>query len=81
MNIKVLGMGCARCRDLEKRAKKALTETGIAAEVEKVDDIQKIMTYRIMATPALVIDGTVKAAGRIPSIEEIKNWLKETEKQ
>ncbi len=79
MDIKVLGMGCARCRDLEQRARKALAETGLTAEVEKVDDIQKIMTYRIMATPALVIDGTVKSAGRIPSVEEIKNWLKETE--
>lgn len=79
MSIKVLGMGCARCRDLERRARKALEETGLAGDVEKVEDIQKIMTYRIMATPALVINGTVKSAGRIPSVEEIKNWLKETE--
>ena len=79
MDVKVLGMGCARCRDLEQRARKALAETGLTAEVEKVDDIQKIMTFRILATPALVIDGTVKSAGRIPSVEEIKTWLKETE--
>jgi len=79
MDIKVLGMGCARCRDLEQRVRKALAETGTAAEVEKIDDIQKIMTYRVMATPALVINGTVKSAGRIPSVEEIKTWLKESE--
>ena len=79
MDIKVLGIGCTRCRDLEQRARKALEETGRTAEVEKVEDIQKIMTYRIMATPALVINGTVKSAGRIPSVEEIKNWLKEME--
>ena len=79
MDVKVLGMGCARCRDLEQRARKALAETGLTAEVEKVDDIQKIMTYRILATPALVINGTVKSAGRIPSVEEIKTWLKEKE--
>ena len=79
MTIKVLGMGCARCRELERRVRNVLAETGLAADVEKVEDIQKIMTYRIMATPALVINGTVKSAGRIPSVEEIKNWLKETE--
>jgi len=78
LNIKVLGMGCARCRDLELRARKALGETGLAGDVEKVDDIQKIMTYRVMATPALVINGTVKSAGRIPSVDEIKSWLKES---
>jgi len=79
VNIKVLGMGCARCRDLELRARKALDEAGLTADVEKVEDIQKIMAYRIMATPALVIDGTVKSAGRVPSVEEIKTWLKENE--
>ena len=79
MDIKVLGMGCARCRDLEQRVRKALAETGLAADVEKVDDIQKIMTFRVMATPGLVINGTVKSAGRLPSVEDIKNWLKETE--
>jgi small redox-active disulfide protein 2 len=77
MDIKVLGMGCARCHDLEKRVRKALDETGVAAEVEKVSDIQKIMTYKVMATPGLVIDGTVKSAGRLPSVEEIKAWLQE----
>jgi small redox-active disulfide protein 2 len=77
MDIKVLGMGCARCHDLEKRVRKALDELGVAAEVEKVDDIQKIMTYKVMATPGLVIDGAVKSAGRLPSVEEIKTWLQE----
>jgi len=79
MDIKVLGMGCARCRDLEQRVRKALAETGLTAEVEKVEDIQKIMTYRVMATPGLVINGTVKSAGRLPSVEDIKNWIQETE--
>lgn len=77
MDIKVLGMGCARCHDLEKRVHKALDDLGAAAKVEKVEDIQKIMTYRIMATPGLVINGVVKSAGRLPSVEEIKNWLQE----
>jgi len=77
MEIKVLGIGCARCRDLEYRARKALTDMGLTAELEKVDDIQKIMTYKVMATPGLVINGAVKTAGRIPSVEEIKKWISE----
>jgi len=77
MDIKVLGMGCARCRDLEKRIRQAVAETDIAANIEKVEDIQKIMAYKVMSTPALVIDGAVKCAGRLPSPDEIKSWLKE----
>ncbi|MDD3516370.1 MAG: thioredoxin family protein [Synergistaceae bacterium] len=77
MKIEILGMGCARCRDLEQRTRTALAETGLAAEVEKVDDIQKIMAYKVIATPGLVIDGSVKAAGRIPSVDEIKKWISE----
>lgn len=81
MEIKVLGMGCARCRDLEKRTRQAVAEAGLAVDIEKVEDIQKIMAYKILATPALVIDESVKASGRVPSIEEIKTWLKEAEKR
>jgi small redox-active disulfide protein 2 len=77
MDIKVLGMGCARCHDLEKRVRQAVAEAGLAAEVEKIEDIQKIMTYQVMAMPGLVIDGVVKSAGRLPSVEEIKNWIQE----
>ena len=62
MKIEILGMGCARCRDLEQRTRTALAETGLAAEVEKVDDIQRIMAYKVIATPGLIIDGAVKAA-------------------
>jgi len=79
MDIKVLGMGCARCRDLEKRARQAIAEAGVAAEIEKVEDIQKIMAYKIMATPALVIDGAVKSAGRIPSVDELISWIREAQ--
>ena len=62
-----------------KRVRKALEEAGLAAAVEKIEDIQKIMTYRIMATPGLVIDGIVKCAGRLPSVDEIKTWILEAE--
>jgi small redox-active disulfide protein 2 len=77
MDIKVLGPGCARCVDLERKTRRAVDEMGVAANVEKISDIQKIVAYRIMATPGLVIDGKVKCAGRIPSVEEIKTWIRE----
>jgi len=77
MEIKILGPGCPRCEELEKRTINALAQMNIAADVEKISDIQKIIAYRIMATPGLVIDGKVKCAGRIPSLDEIKEWIRE----
>jgi small redox-active disulfide protein 2 len=77
MDIKVLGPGCARCIDLERKTRRAVDEMGVAANVEKISDIQKIIAYHVMATPGLVIDGKVKCAGRIPSVEEIKTWIRE----
>jgi len=79
MDVKILGPGCARCFELERKARRAVEELEIAANVEKVSDIQKIIAYRIMATPGLVIDGKVKCAGRIPAIDEIKKWIREAE--
>ena len=75
MKIEILGIGCPKCRMLYENAKKAVQEKGIEAEVEKVEDIGKITDYGVMMTPALVIDGVVKASGKIPSAEEIKKWL------
>jgi small redox-active disulfide protein 2 len=77
MEIKILGPGCPRCREVEKRTMNALAELNIAADVEKVTDIKKIMDYKIMGTPGLVIDGKVKSSGRIPGLEEIKRWIVE----
>ena len=70
--IKASAPACARCVDLERKTRRAVEELGIAASVEKISDIQKIIAYRIMATPGLVIDDKVKCAGRIPSVDEIK---------
>ena len=70
--IKILGTGCARCRDLTANAHKAVQELGIEAATEKVTEIQEIIKFEILMTPGLVIDGQVKAAGRMPSVEEIK---------
>ncbi len=75
MKLQVLGTGCARCQALTANAEKALQELGLKAEVEKVTAIEQIATYRILATPALVVNGSVKAAERVPSPVEIKAWL------
>jgi len=76
MEIKILGTGCPKCKKLEENARKALEETKIKAEIIKVTDINKIVDYGIMSTPAIVIDDKLKCSGRIPDIEEIKEWLK-----
>lgn len=76
MKIEILGTGCPKCKKLEENARKALDETNKKAEVIKVTDINEIIGYNIMSTPAIVIDGDVKASGRIPDVEEIKTWLK-----
>jgi arsenite methyltransferase len=73
--IQILGTGCTRCRELTAKAEKAVQELGIEAEIEKVTEIKDIIEFHILMTPGLVIDGQVKAAGRIPSVEEIKQML------
>ena len=75
MKIEILGMGCPKCKMLYENAKKAVSETGVQAEVLKVEDMVKITDYGVMMTPALVIDGEVKTTGKIPSSEDIKQWL------
>ncbi len=80
MKIEVLGSGCSKCKQLEKDVHNALKEMNIAADVTKVQDIQKIMSYRIMSTPALVIDGQVKIAGRLPRKEELQGYLTDAQK-
>ncbi len=75
MKIEVLGTGCAKCKQLEKDVYNALAELDIAADVSKVQDIKKIMTYKVMSTPALVIDGQVKIAGRLPRKDELHSYL------
>jgi len=73
--IQILGTGCARCRDLTANVEKAVQGLGIEARVEKVTEITEIMKFQILMTPGLVIDGQVKAAGRIPAVEEIMQML------
>lgn len=75
MEIKVLGTGCARCKSLEKVTTKAVQELNLDATVEKVEDIQKIMEYAVMRTPALVIDEKVVISGQVPKVAEMKELL------
>ena len=75
MEIKVLGTGCAKCKSLEKVTKKAVEELNLDATVEKVEDIQKIMGYAVMRTPALVINEKVVLSGQLPKVSELKDIL------
>ena len=75
MEIKILGTGCTKCKTLEKVTREAVEETGIDATVEKVEDILKIMEYRIMHTPGLVINGKVVLSGHVPTVNQVKEIL------
>jgi small redox-active disulfide protein 2 len=73
--IQVLGPGCAKCKVLYEHADQAARELGLDYEIEKVTDISMIMGYGVMTTPALVVDGEIKLAGRVPSAEQLKAVL------
>ena len=73
--VQVLGTGCAKCAKLKDHADAAVSELGIDATVEKVDDIVEITKFGVMMTPALAVDGQVKVVGKVPSVEEIKSYL------
>jgi small redox-active disulfide protein 2 len=75
MEIKILGTGCAKCKSLEKITREVVTLNGIQATIIKVEDIQEIMKYHIMSTPALVVNEKVEIKGYVPSAEEIKKVL------
>lgn len=76
MIIKVLGTGCANCKKLEANAKDAVSKLGIEATVEKVEDLQDIMAYGVMKTPALVVDEKVKSMGKVLSSDDIVKLIK-----
>jgi small redox-active disulfide protein 2 len=73
--IQVLGPGCAKCEKLKKNAEQAVQQAGVEAMVEKISDINVITGFGVMMTPALVVDGEVKASGRVLSPEEIQKFL------
>ena len=75
MKIQVLGTGCPKCKKLAELADAAAKEMGIEYELEKVTDINDIMAFGVMMTPALAVDGQVKVSGKVPSMDEIKSYL------
>lgn len=76
MEIKILGGGCARCDRLERLAREVTDELGVEATFAKVKEMDMIMAYDVMSTPALVIDEEVKSSGRVPRKEEIAEWIR-----
>jgi small redox-active disulfide protein 2 len=75
MRIEVLGTGCPKCKATVVNAQKAVAELGMQAEVVKVEDLMEIASRGVMMTPAVVIDGQIKAVGKVPTVAEIKKWL------
>ncbi len=75
MEIKVLGPGCPKCKTLEKLTREVVEQNSIQATISKVEDIMEIMSYNVMSTPALVVNGKVEIKGRVPSADEIKQIL------
>jgi len=73
--IQVLGTGCPKCKQLAENVEAAARELGVDCEIEKVTEIDEIMKHGVMITPALAVDGDVKSAGKVLSVEEIKKFL------
>ncbi len=73
--LKILGTGCPKCQKLAETAENAARELGIDYRIEKMKDINDIMNFGVMVTPALVVDGDVKVAGKVPSVDEVKTML------
>lgn len=75
MILEVLGTGCTRCKQLHEAVLKAVSEAGVSADVRKIEDIAAILERGVLSTPALVKDGKVLVAGKVPSPREIASWL------
>jgi len=73
--VQVLGTGCAKCEKLKCNVEEAVAQSGVEATIEKVSDINQIVAFGVMTTPALVVDGEVKSVGKVASPEEIKELL------
>ena len=73
--LQILGTGCPKCKQLSEAAEQAAREVGIEYEIEKVTDVMEIMQFGVMMTPALVVDGDIKVAGKVPSVAEIRQML------
>lgn len=79
LEIKVLGPGCQNCINLEKLCKEVVAEQNLDAKIDKITDYREIMTYNILSTPGLVINGKVVSAGKVPTKSTLVHWLKEAQ--
>jgi small redox-active disulfide protein 2 len=77
IQLLILGTGCAKCAKLHDLTAQAARELGVAHELQKITDLRQIMALRVMSTPALVVNGSVKLSGRVPSLDELKGILTE----
>jgi small redox-active disulfide protein 2 len=77
VEIKVLGTGCARCNELEKMCFNVAAENNIDADIKKISDLKEIMSFGIMQTPGLVINGKVKLSGKLPTASSLLHWMQE----
>lgn len=75
MKIEILGSGCAKCKKTKEIVEQAVAEAGIEAEIVKVEDMDTILSYGVMLTPGVVVDGDVKIAGKVPSVDNVKKWI------
>jgi small redox-active disulfide protein 2 len=73
--IQILGTGCAKCQKLAAVANEAALALGLPYELQKVTDLKQIMSFKVLSTPALVVDGQVKLTGRVPTVEEAKQLI------
>ncbi len=73
--IEILGTGCPKCKKLTELTMEAAAQLGLECNIEKVEDIQKIMAYGVMMTPALIVDGKLKVSGKVPSVDELKTLI------
>ena len=76
MKIEILGTGCAKCNELEMKVKQAVAQSGKFVPIEKISDIQKLMSYGVLTPPGLVLDGAVKSTGRILSVDAILQLIR-----
>ncbi|MFP5489208.1 MAG: thioredoxin family protein [Acidimicrobiia bacterium] len=77
MHVKILGPGCKNCQNLEARTREALGDLGVAADIAEVTDYGEIAGYGVMKTPGLVVDDVVVVSGRVPTVSELRDLLRE----
>ena len=75
LNIKILGSGCTNCKNLEKLCREVVTENKLEANIEKVTDIKEIVSYGILSTPGLVVNGKILSSGKLPTKNTLQHWL------